>query len=72
MNLGKASSVMANAGNSLEQMIGLMTAGTEITRNASKVANGLKTISLRLQENLINPWCIQKCVQRTNLIAGNA
>ena len=40
MNLGKASSVMANAGNSLEQMIGLMTAGTEITRNASEVANG--------------------------------
>lgn len=40
---------MANAGNSLEQMIGLMTAGTEITRNASKVANGLKTVSLRLQ-----------------------
>ena len=48
-NLGKASSVMANAGNSLEQMIGLMVAGTEITRNASKVANGLKTITLRLQ-----------------------
>lgn len=49
MNLGKASSVMANAGNSLEQMIGLMTAGTEITRNGSKVANGLKTLTLRLQ-----------------------
>ena len=48
-NLGKASSVMANAGNSMEQMIGIMTAGTEITRNASKVANGLKTITLRLQ-----------------------
>ncbi len=26
-----------------------MTAGTEVTRNASKVANGLKTITLRLQ-----------------------
>ena len=48
-NLGKASAVMANAGNSMEQMIGIMTAGTEITRNASKVANGLKTITLRLQ-----------------------
>lgn len=48
-NLGKASAVMANAGNSLEQMIGLMTAGTEITRNGSKVANGLKTLTLRLQ-----------------------
>ena len=49
INLGKASAVMANAGNSLEQMIGLMTAGTEITRNGSKVANGLKTLTLRLQ-----------------------
>lgn len=48
-NLGKSSAVMANAGNSMEQMIGLMTAGTEVTRNASKVANGLKTITLRLQ-----------------------
>ena len=48
-NMGKASAVMANAGNSMEQMIGLMTAGTEVTRNASKVANGLKTLTLRLQ-----------------------
>lgn len=48
-NLGIASAVMANAGNSLEELIGLMAAGTEITRNASKVANGLKTITLRLQ-----------------------
>ena len=60
-NLGIASAVMANAGNSLEELIGLMAAGTEITRNASKVANGLKTITLRLQENLINPWYVQKC-----------
>lgn len=48
-NLGKSSAVMANAGNSYEQMIGLLTAGTEITRNASKVSNGLKTITLRMQ-----------------------
>lgn len=48
-NLGKSSAVMANAGNTYEQMIGLLTAGTEITRNASKVSNGLKTITLRLQ-----------------------
>lgn len=39
-NLGTASAVMANAGNSLEELIGLMAAGTEITRNAGKVANG--------------------------------
>ena len=42
-NIGNASAVMANAGNSLAQTIGLMTAGTEITRDASKVANGKKT-----------------------------
>lgn len=60
-NLGSSSAVMANAGNSFEQMIGLLTAGTEITRSATKVSNGLKTITLRLQENLINPWYVQKC-----------
>lgn len=60
-NLGNSSAVMANAGNSFEQMIGLLTAGTEITRSASKVSNSLKTITLRLQENLINPWYVQKC-----------
>lgn len=48
-NLGKASAVVANAGNSMEQYIGLMTAATEVTRNASKAANGLKTLTLRLQ-----------------------
>ena len=48
-NLGNASSVMANAGNSMEEVIALLTAGTEITRSASKVSNGLKTITLRLQ-----------------------
>ena len=48
-NLGKSSAVMANAGNSMEQYIGLMTAATEVTRNASKAANGLKTLTLRLQ-----------------------
>lgn len=48
-NLGNSSAVMASAGNSYEQMIGLLTAGTEITRSASKVSNGLKTITLRLQ-----------------------
>lgn len=42
-NLGTASAVMANAGNTLEETIGLLTAGTEITRNAGKVANGKKT-----------------------------
>lgn len=48
-NIGKVSSVLANANVSFEETLGLMTAGTEITRDASKIANGLKTISLRLQ-----------------------
>lgn len=48
-NLGISSSVMANAGNTLEESIGLLTAGTEITRSANRVSNGLKTITLRLQ-----------------------
>lgn len=42
-NIGNASAVMANAGNTLEETIGLLTAGTEITRSASKVSNGKKT-----------------------------
>ena len=41
-NIGNASAVMSNAGNTLEETIGLLTAGTEITRSASKVSNGKK------------------------------
>lgn len=48
-NIGISSSVLSNAGNTMEEALGLLTAGTEITRNASKVSNGLKTITLRLQ-----------------------
>lgn len=40
---------MANAGNSMEEYIAMMTAITEITRSADKAANGLKTLTLRLQ-----------------------
>lgn len=39
-NIGKASAALAIGGNTLEEVIGLMTAGTEITQNASKVARG--------------------------------
>ena len=41
-NLGISSAVMANAGNTLEETIGLLTAGTEITRSANRVSNGKK------------------------------
>lgn len=47
--LERSASVLANSGTSFEEYLGLVTAGTEITRNSDKVANGLKTISLRLQ-----------------------
>lgn len=39
-NLGKASAALATGNNTFEQSLGLMTAGTEITRNASRVARG--------------------------------
>lgn len=47
--LERSASVLADSGTSFEEYLGLVTAGTEITRDANKVANGLKTISLRLQ-----------------------
>lgn len=39
-NIGKASAALAVGGNTYEEVLGLMTAGTEITRNASKMARG--------------------------------
>ena len=41
---------LAIANNDLYQSEALITAGTEILRDSNKVANGLKTISLRLNE----------------------
>jgi len=41
--LMNSSSAMAVANNTLEETIALITAGTEITQNASKVGNGLRT-----------------------------
>lgn len=43
------SASMSVAGNSLEESIGLLTAGFDVTRDSAKVANGLNTISLRLR-----------------------
>lgn len=48
-NIGKSASVLANAGNSFDESLALLTAGTEISRNASKTSNALKSITLRLQ-----------------------
>lgn len=48
-SLAKSSAVLANAGVTFEEQLGLITAGTEILRNANTVSTGLRTISLRLQ-----------------------
>ena len=48
-SIGKVASTMELSGTSFEQTLGLMTGVTEITRDSSKAATGLKTISLRLQ-----------------------
>lgn len=48
--LPKAASTMALAGNSFEETIGLLTAGAEIIPNqASRIARGLRSITLNLQ-----------------------
>jgi len=41
--LQNSSAAMAVANNSLDETIALITAGTEITQDASKVGNGLRT-----------------------------
>lgn len=47
--LQNSSSAMAVANNSLDETIALITAGTEVTQQASKVGNGLRTISMRIR-----------------------
>jgi len=44
-----SSSSMNAANNSFEQTLALITAGTEITQDASRVGNGLRTISMRIR-----------------------
>lgn len=43
---------MANLGNSYEEVLGMMTAVTEITRNASMASRGLRQIASRLVQVL--------------------
>lgn len=50
--LGIVSANMANVGNSYEQTLGMMTAITEVTRNSSKAARGLNSITSRLIQTL--------------------
>lgn len=47
-NLGNMSAVMAQTGATFEQSLGMLTAITEVTRNASKASRGLVSIGSRL------------------------
>lgn len=46
-NIGKVSSALAVGGNTLDDVLSLMTGGIEIVRNGSKVARGLVSIQSR-------------------------
>lgn len=47
-NLGNMSAVMSQTGASFEESLGMLTAITEVTRNASKASRGLVSIGSRL------------------------
>ena len=49
-NLGKVSAALTVGGNSFEQTLGMMTAITEITRNASTAARGLVSVQSRFNQ----------------------
>lgn len=45
-NLGNVSAVMSQTGASFEESLGMLTAITEVTRNASKASRGNKSLSV--------------------------
>ena len=49
-NIGKASSALAQGGNTYEQTLGMMTAVTEITRNGASAARGFISIQSRFNQ----------------------
>lgn len=49
-NLGNVSAALSTSGNSWEETLGLMTAGTEVVRNAAKVSRGLVSVQSRLNQ----------------------
>lgn len=53
-SIGKVASTAQTAGVSYENLLGLMTAGTEVTQNASKTANGLKSILVNLMSDKLS------------------
>ena len=53
-SIGKVASSAKTAGVDFESLLGLMTAGTEVTQNASKTANGLKSILVNLTSDKLS------------------
>ena len=49
-NLGIASAALAVGGNEFEEVLALMTAGTEVTRAANRTARGLVSVQSRLNQ----------------------
>ena len=49
-NLGNMSAVMSQTGATFEEALGMLTAITEVTRNASKASRGLVSIGSRLNQ----------------------
>lgn len=49
-SIGNVSSALSIGGNSFEEVLGLLTAGTEIVRNASKVSRGLVSVQSRYNQ----------------------
>lgn len=49
-NLGNMSAALSVGNNSFEESLGLLTAGTEVTRNASKVSRALVSVQSRLNQ----------------------
>lgn len=45
-NLGNVSAALSVGNNSFEETLALLTAGTEVVRNASKVSRGNKSLSV--------------------------
>jgi len=50
-----SSSAMQAANNTFEETVALITAGTEITQDPSRVGNGLRTISMRIRGKTFMP-----------------
>ena len=76
-NLSVVAATLATSGTSFEQMVGLMTAGIEIMPDrASKVANGLKTISQRIRQiegdtaDKLDTFFAEKGISRFDEITG--